>query len=365
MKVPVITPSESVDGRYVLVDVRSPREFAQGSVPGAFNRPLLDDDARARVGGVYREQGAQPARMQAVELIASSLPSYLAELRELGRGGRLAIMCWRGGERSRNVVLLLALVGVHALQVEGGYKAYRRWVCAGLSQWQPEVPVVTLFGYTGAGKSALLRAMAVLSAELPRPRPGVLDLEELARHRGSLLGGLNQPGTRTQKDFDALLWDALRRLEADYLVLEGEGAKIGDIFLPATMAAAIRGGIPVHVWADPGARARRLLLEYAPGGWDAADHDRFRQSLDRIGRRLPAEVEHGLRVAFEDGRFGDVVRGLLEEYYDPLYLRSAVEGREFVLTLNSTRDPSADARALAAGLAPLIDRQPAPGPCSR
>jgi tRNA 2-selenouridine synthase len=349
-----ISVPEAVDGRYVVVDVRSPREFNEGHVPHAVNLPLLDDAQRAMVGTAYTQRGAREARMLAVDLIGAGLPLYLRSLRTLQRSAnRLAIMCWRGGERSRNVVLLLALVGVHAVQIEGGYKAYRRWVLAGLQSWRPTVPVFTLFGYTGAGKTEVLRALARLAPTLDPPRPIVVDLEALALHRGSLLGGLNQPGQRTQKDFEALLWDSLRRAEGDYLLLEGEGNKIGRLLLPATVGDAIRAGRPVQVTATVQERAQRLLAEYAPGGWDAIDVDAFRGGLDLISGRLPRTTAVALRTAFEDGRFPEVVTGLLQDYYDPLYQRSSVEGREFVLTLSTGPDPIQNARRLAAAIAGL------------
>jgi tRNA 2-selenouridine synthase len=252
------------------------------------------------------------------------------------------------------VVLLLALIGVHAVTVAGGYRAYRREVVGGLDHWRPPVPVVTLYGHTGAGKSALLRGLAEIAPGLRGPRPWPVDLEQLALHRGSLLGGLNQPGERRQKDFDALLWDELRRPRGDYLVLEGEGGKIGRIFLPAGVAAAIRTGLPVHVWAALGTRGERILREYAPEGWDTLDTERFRRSLELISTRLPRHTFLSLETAFDDGRFTDVVQGLLVEHYDPLYQRSCVEGRRFVLEFETSSDPAQDARRFARNMARLI-----------
>ncbi|MBC7292611.1 MAG: hypothetical protein H5T84_00650 [Thermoleophilia bacterium] len=257
-------------------------------------------------------------------------------------------------------MLLLALIGVHAVAVAGGYRAYRREVVCGLEEWQPPVPVVTLYGHTGAGKSALLRALAQIAPELPRPRPWVVDLEELALHRGSLLGGLNQPGERRQKDFDALLWEELRHPRGDYLVLEGEGGKIGRIFLPQSVAQAIRGGLPVHIVSDLEARTKRILEEYAPEKWDATDRDRFRRSLQLIGARLSRETCGSLERAFDDGRFTDVVQGLLREYYDPLYQRSCVEGREFALEFETGSDPLTDAHRFARVMARLIKERSSP-----
>ncbi len=358
LRVPSITAAEVVEGGFQVVDVRSPSEFADGHVPGAVNLPLLDDEQRSVVGIAYKEQGAARARVVAMEQVSPGLARYLGELTALAhsqpRGRRLAIMCWRGGERSRNVVLLLALIGVHAVTVGGGYRAYRREVLLGLEGWRPPVPVVTLLGHTGAGKSALLRSLAGVASSLRGPRPWPLDLEDLALHRGSLLGGLNQPGERCQKDFDALLWDELRRPHGDYLVLEGEGRKIGRIILPGSVAAAIRSGMPVYVHASLEARAERIVAEYAPEGWDTADTERFRHSLELIAARLPRRTYLSLETAFDDGRFTDVVQGLLVEYYDPLYERSCVEGRRFILEFETGPDPILDARRFAQNMARLI-----------
>lgn len=365
LQVPSITAGEAMEEGFLVVDVRSPSEFASGHMPGAVNRPLLDDVQRAVVGTAYRERGSAQARLVAMEIVSSGLPAYLGGLAELarspGRRRRLALMCWRGGERSRNVSLLLAMIGVHAVIVSGGYRAYRREVLDGLRTWAPPVPVVTLYGHTGAGKSALLRGLEELGPGLAGPRPWVVDLERLAMHRGSLLGGLNQPGDRQQKDFDALLWDALRRPQGDYLVLEGEGGRIGRIFLAAPVAKAIRGGMPVLVSAPVEQRTARIVREYAPDEWGETDRERFRRGLGLIARRLPKETAHSLETAFDDGRFTDVVQGLLLHYYDPLYRRSCVEGRRFVLEVETSPDPIHDARRFATKMARLM-REVSPAP---
>jgi tRNA 2-selenouridine synthase len=358
LQVPSISAAEAMGGGFRVVDVRSPAEFAEGHMPGAVNHPLLGDAERAQVGTVYKAEGAARARVLAMELVSPMLPEYLGTLVQLAKsqpaGSRLALMCWRGGERSRNVALLLALVGIHAVTVGGGYRAYRREVLNGLAEWRSPVPVVTLYGHTGAGKSALIRALSEFEEAGSDCRPWVVDLEALAHHRGSLLGGLNQPGDRRQKDFDALVWDRLRRPEGGYLVLEGEGGKIGRMFVPRTVAEAIRTGMPVLVSAPLEVRAERIMREYAPEQWGEAEHERFRRSLGLIARRLPRETVVSLERAYADGRFTDVVRGLLTDYYDPLYQRSCVDGRQFVLEFETTADPGKDARCFAEHMARLM-----------
>lgn len=358
VEVPRVSVAEAVDCDFVLVDVRSPQEYAQGHVPGSLSLPLLDDRQRALVGRTYRERGAQQARAIAMDLVSVGLPAYLRSLALLARGGsRLAVMCWRGGERSRNVVLLLAAAGVHALQVQGGYKAHRRWVLDGLDAWRPDRPVFTLYGHTGAGKTAVLREFARAPQAAASPRAWAIDLEGMALHRGSLLGGLHQPAERTQKDFDALLWETLRHPQGDYMVIEGEGAKIGRLFLPRQVASLVHEGTPVLVTASVEDRVTRIVREYAPIRWTATDVARFRHGLRRIGERLPPEQSVTLRRAFDDGRFDVVVERLLVAYYDPLYLRSSVEGRGFVHTLHSGSEPAHDASRLAVTLAELL-REP-------
>lgn len=354
LALPRITAAELSAKACTVVDVRSPAEFAEGHLPGALNLPLLEDEQRAEVGTAYHRDGSDSARVEAMRLISRSLPAYLELLRTLSaRSECLAIMCWRGGDRSGNVVRLLQLVGVRALQLEGGYRAYRRWLLDGLAVWHPPGPVITLYGYTGSGKTAVLRAMRRLAPKWPGPRPAVVDLEGLALHRGSLLGGLNQPGRRSQKDFDALLWEELKALRGDYLILEGESAKIGHIFLPARVAEAIRGGIPVQLESTPEERAARILQEYAPKGWSVEEEADFAESLRRIASRAPAAASV-VGTAFDEGRYEQAVQALLASYYDPLYHRSCVQEKAFAYTLESSGNPVRDAERLLRDLPALL-----------
>jgi tRNA 2-selenouridine synthase len=186
------------------------------------------------------------------------------------------------------------------------------------------------------------------------PHPWALDLEKFALHRGSLLGGVNQPGERNQKDFDSLLWDALRVPRGDYLVLEGESVRIGKVHLPAAVVEAIRRGVPLLVRSPLEERAARIIREYSPETWSGVDIESFRRGLGAIAGRVSRNTVVSLETAFDDGRFTDVVKGLLVEYYDPLYQKSCVDGRDFALEFETGPDPVQDARRFGRSAALLM-----------
>ena len=171
----------------LLVDVRTPAEFAEATIPGAINVPIFSNDERAEVGTLYTQVGKVQARTRGVELVAPKIPALLAAVREAHtqRTGPVIVFCWRGGMRSRALTAFLELAGTPARQLLGGHKAFRRLVLDDLEAgiWGR---VLVLRGMTGVGKTVMLTR---LTAEgYP-----VIDLEGLANHRGSAFGGLGLP----------------------------------------------------------------------------------------------------------------------------------------------------------------------------
>ena len=259
VEVPRVSPAEAVDGNYVLVDVRSSARVRGGSrARGAVACRFWTTSNGPSVGLTYKERGAQQARLRGDGPgVARTCPATCAPwVCSRARGSRPAVMCWRGGERSRNVVLLLAAVGVHAVQVEGGYKAYRRWVLDGLASWQPDRPVVTLYGHTGAGKTAVLRALARLCGERCRRRgrgwstwrvwPCIeVRFSAAFTNRGSGRRRTSTPSCGRRCGIrPATIWCS-----------RGREAKIGRLFLPERVAALVREGTPVLVTASVEDRA--------------------------------------------------------------------------------------------------------------
>lgn len=298
----------------LLVDVRAPAEFAETTIPGAINVPLLDDDERAIVGTLYKQQGRDIALRRGIELVSPRIPQIVAAVEAALTTPRqpVVVFCWRGGERSRAVTSFLCLAGLQASQLRGGHKVFRRHVLDFFEKgsWGR---LLVLRGLTGVGKTRALHELAARG--LP-----VLDLEGLANHRGSAFGALGLPPQPSQKYFEALLWDILRQVPADgYLVSEGESRQIGRLRLPQRLFEALQ--VETSLWLTAGLAYRaQVVLEDYPVV--SRDKDLFAEPIIALKRRLGGERVAALLALLEADRWQELVCALMEEYYDPLYLHT-------------------------------------------
>ena len=296
-----------------LIDVRSPAEFAEDRIPGAINLPVLSNEERAEVGTIYVQDSPFRARKLGAALVVRNAATHLeGPLRDREGGWRPLVYCWRGGQRSGFFATLLKEIGWRAETVEGGYRTWRRLVQRSLYEEPLPHRLVLLDGLTGTGKTDLLHRLDALGAQ-------VLDLEGLARHRGSLLGALpgGQPG---QKAFETALVARLAAFDPARPVLaEAESSKIGDLSLPPSLWAAMQAARRIEVTAPPEARVRYLARPYADL---FADRDRLEPLLHQlIPLRGRATVE-GWTQLLAERRFEDLSAALALDHYDPAYRRS-------------------------------------------
>ena len=210
MKYPEVLGFDAVlaqlHGFDTIIDARSPAEYALDHIPGAINCPVLDDEERIRVGTLYKQAGAFEAKKVGAPIVAHNIARHIDQLfAGKPRDWRPLVYCWRGGNRSGAMAHILARVGWPVVQLEGGYKAYRAHVSAALEH-PPALDLRVICGTTGSGKSRLLETLESIGAQ-------VLDLERLAAHRGSVLGHLPGEAQPTQKMFETLVWDKLRRFD--------------------------------------------------------------------------------------------------------------------------------------------------------
>jgi tRNA 2-selenouridine synthase len=294
-----------------ILDVRSPGEFAEDHLPGAENWPVLDDEERRIVGTLYKQDPLEARRLGAT-LVARNVARLLDE-RTGGKPKtwRPLVYCWRGGQRSLSLHWFLGQIGFRSRQLVGGYKAYRTQVRADLDSWPARFDYRVLCGLTGCGKTRLLQALAAEGAQ-------VLDLEGLAAHRGSVLGGLPDRPQPTQKGFDSALWATLRGLDATRPVfVESESRKIGRIALPASLLKALHGqGRPLWIDMPEPARVELLLQDYAHF---AADVEGFCKLLDGLVELRGHARVSAWQAQARDGDWAGVFGALMREHYDPGY----------------------------------------------
>jgi tRNA 2-selenouridine synthase len=314
----------------MLIDVRSPAEFAEDHIPGAVNLPVLSDQERAEVGTIYVQDSRFKARRLGAAHVARNAAHALeTALSDRDGSFRPLVYCWRGGMRSNAMAVILSQVGWRTTVLSGGYRTYRRQVTARLYDGVLPHRFVLLDGQTGAGKTEVLGRLAARGAP-------TLDLEALAEHRGSLFGGLGR-AQPSQKLFESRLLAALDALDpAAVTVAEAESSKIGDRMIPPALWTQLAQAPRIELSAEPADRARHLVRAY---GDIAAD----RAALEAAFARLPVSPNPkrlaAWRAMIDEGRLEDLALALMAIHYDPAYDR-ARKKHERPLVARLGLDPS-------------------------
>ena len=406
---PIMTQAEAIpsvsvaqvlgDEGAVVIDLRSPKEFAEDHLPGANNVPLFDDLERELIGTLFAkasperafDEGLRRTRAGVQELVAEigrvvGWEAPRVDLRslvdDLAGGGMermqaalklvptelperpVVLHCWRGGMRSRSVTALVRGLGLRdAVLLEGGYKSYRRAVLERLDAFVAP-PAFVLRGLTGVGKTLVLRALEELQ------RGSTLDLELAAGHRSSILGMVGLVPV-SQKLFDSRLMERLGQgFPAGWFVLEGESRKVGDSIVPASIWRALRIGTPLELVAPMETRVENLIGDYLA---QDENRDHLARQLPFIEERLGPKKWRGVLVQLlADGREEELVEVLLERYYDPLYEHSekrflgerAAAGLPAYAARFDTNDPETAARAIQAWIEEHQSESTVPGSLS-
>lgn len=295
--------------RVPVIDVRTPAEFAQGHLPGAVNVPLFSDAERAEVGTAYKHAGRRAAVHIGLAHVAPRMNDLAGRIFALAdpAGGEVLVHCWRGGMRSGGVAWLMEAFGCRVATLAGGYKAFRRWA---LESFAARRELEVLGGLTGCGKTAVLQQLRARGTQ-------VVDLEALARHKGSVFGNLGEEPQPSQQQFEnelALAWRATD--PARPVWLEDESRMIGRLVLPEALWRQKQAG-RFHILELPvDHRVPALCRIYA--GFPA---DQLTARIAAIGRRLGAERTRAAIEAIHAGRLAEACR-LALDYYDRTYQKS-------------------------------------------
>lgn len=302
-------------GPHTFIDVRSPNEFNEATIPGSINIPVFDDEERAEIGTLYKQMGQDIAMQRGLEIFSGKLPDFIRAFKLIKTP--MTVFCWRGGTRSKTAATVLDLMGIHTSRLSGGIRSYRQWIVHELEKENFPPNFIVLNGYTGSGKTEILKRLA--NNGYP-----VIDFEHIAGHRGSIFGQIGLEPSN-QKKFDSLLVRELERFKSEpYVFIEGESRRIGKVSLPQFIYEKKENGMQIVIHLPLEERVQIVLADYKP--WD--NPERFIDAFQLIKKRLHTPIAKMIETHLKNGEFAQVVELLLEHYYDPRYKHSGTKSTD-------------------------------------
>ncbi len=318
----------------VLLDVRTPAEYEAGHIPGALNLPLFSNAERAEVGTLYKQVSPQAAFLRGLEFAGARMRSYVEQALAMAPHGRVAMYCWRGGQRSGSMAWLLGMAGMDVVTLRGGYKAWRRYIFEQMAQCPAQF--IVLGGQTGAGKTLILHALHDAGQQ-------ILDLEAIANHKGSAFGSLGEAPQPTYEHFANLLYDALAALDFSRPIwVESESKAIGKVQVPSELWPHICAAPMIEIQVPLQQRVANLVALYA-----AYPKAQLAEAFLKIAKRLGGLH---LRLALDALEANDYAQAatIALQYYDKAYqhsLSAMNRGLHWSLSPDSA-DPAEVARQL-------------------
>jgi len=310
MAIPLGAPG----GFSTIIDARSEDEYALDHLPGAVNWPSLNNEERIFVGTMYKQVGAFEAQKHGAAMVASNIARHIQrEVLALPKNWQPLIYCWRGGKRSGSLSLVLGQIGFKVNLIEGGYKAFRAAIVEDTPKRVAPLQFKVISGPTGSGKTRLLHALAAEGAQ-------VLDLEDLACHRSSVLGHIPGQPQPSQKHFDTCVWQALRSFDPTRPVfVESESRKVGNLSIPESLMNAMRDSPCFELQLSLDERVALLMEDYP---FFVNDPALFCHRLDALVAIRGKAVVEAWQERVQTGHIDHVVRELLTIHYDPTYAAS-------------------------------------------
>ncbi len=291
-------------GEMICIDVRSPGEYTQGHIPGAFSLPLFSDEERKVVGTLYKQDSPSAALLKGLDYVGPRMSGFVRQAAEWSAGRKILLYCWRGGKRSQSMAWLLETAGMEIYVLRGGYKTFRRVVL----DWRiPEIPFLILGGFTGSKKSRILRT-------LESKGEVVLDLEDLARHKGSAFGAIGENPQPSQEQFEnELFFHPCFRGRPKRIWIEDESKAIGKLRISTALFEKMRASDLIFLKTE-----REKRIDYIAAEYGRADDVLLKDSILRLKKRLG-----GLRLkqALEAMDNLDIKKAvsIILEYYDQTY----------------------------------------------
>ena len=332
-----------------IVDVRAPSEYAEDHLPGAINLPVLSDGERVEVGTVYKSSPFEARRLGARYISANAARHLETHFADKEKSYSPLVYCWRGGMRSNSLAHILRSIGWRARLIEGGYKAFRKFVGEDteLLFATPELQLTVLAGQTGVAKTRLLHTLKNEGAQ-------VLDLEGLANHRGSVLGLAPNETQPSQKRFETKLWDVLSKLDLTQPIFtEAESNRIGTVHCPPALWKQLGRGCVISIELPVDQRAAFLLDDY-PYFTDDPEH--LKSLLDKLIKVRGHEQVEKWHGQIDAGQWPEFVESVLRDHYDLVYRRAGDEKSNYPAPSNTVKLSSFTADELTRAATELIAR---------
>lgn len=298
--------------RYVFIDVRSPAEFDEDSIPGAINLPLLDNEERKIVGTAYKQVSHYDAKLIGMDIVGKKLGNLYEQMTKISlenKGRSLCIYCARGGLRSNTVASLFDSIGINLVKLEGGYKNYREYVRNTLEDVMSEVELITIYGRTGTGKTLMLDEFKSRGVE-------VLDLERCANHRGSLLGSVGLKAQYGQKKFETLIFDTIIKRKSDVLFCEGESKRIGKVLVPECVFDKMESGRQAYIESSVDRRVDVIYDDYINDLFEPKDVE---EAIEKMSKYTSKEKTKEFLSYLEQKDYRQLIESLMVQYYDLNY----------------------------------------------
>lgn len=308
----VVNIEDIIDNNeFIFIDLRSPKEYNEDTIPHAINIPLFTDDERDEIGYVYKHVDKKEAKLLGLKYASYKLVDIYLEIKKyIDKNKKIALFCYRGGMRSSSIANILSIMGMRVFLINGGYKSYRNYVLTTLEKVIGNKNFIVLHGYTGVGKTILLNM-------LEDNREPVINLEKLANNSGSVFGNIPlEQKTTNQKEFESKLLYILKKIDKKYIFIESESRRIGKIILPEILMQKINEGKHLLLKSSIESRIRNILLEYVK---DNCNNNKLISSVKMLNKRLGNKIIDDLVEKIKDKDYEKVIEYLMLNYYDPLY----------------------------------------------
>lgn len=295
-------------GSKIYVDVRSPSEFKEFTIPNSINIPILNDEERKIVGTLYDSNKYDESKIYGIDAVSKRLPEIFRRYISLNNQYKnIIIFCARGGYRSSAVASFLKALGLRVYKISGGYKKYRKFVMDTIKEEIPKINFITLYGNTGTGKTKIINRIKEKGYD-------TIDLEMCANHKGSYLGMIGMGEPNSQKMFESLLVESLINRKTDKIIIEGESKKIGKVVIPDILFEKILSSEKIGINSKIDFRILNIKEDYI------ADNDEeLKDSIRKLKRYISNEKVEKYNKLIDNKDYDSVIKDLCVNYYDPMY----------------------------------------------